>query len=235
MTGGHNLFRLYALVICDHCPQLRGMSRTLMWCLQFPIVTNTLWGQLAGRTMTVLPRSLWLYCTAMATYVYQQHTFPSHYGDNVKVKSQHICQAIPALLRGLGEAVVSYDWCIIYSLRCTSHENLVFSHLPPSPPPPPPKKKIYIYIDPKHKIWHPLIYFSTYCQVHSHPITSFSFWPQLLKGWTSIIFIRWVYFHLDYAYRGALWLFSLNNYSCPELRCIFCIAWCQQKVFGINR
>ena len=107
MTGTHNLFRLYALVICDHCPppppspgECRGI---LFLCLQFPIVTTTLWGQLAGKTMTVLPRSMLLYCTALLVYVYQTPTFPPHYGDNVKVKSQHICQAIPALLRGLGD------------------------------------------------------------------------------------------------------------------------------------
>ena len=175
-------------------PPAQGNLRTLILCLQFPIVTTTLWGQLAGKTMTVLNHSLLWYCTAMVAYVYQPPTFPQHYGDNVRVKSQHIYQAIPALLRGLGEAVVTNDWCIIYSLWCTSHENWVFSR----PPPPPPKKK---YINPKHKIWHPLIYFSTYFQVHSHPITSFSFWPQLFKGWTSIIFIGWVYFHLDHAYR----------------------------------
>ena len=89
MTGAHNFFRLYAPVICDH-PQLRGMSRTLTLCLQFPIVTTTLWGQLAGKTMTVLPRSLLLYCTAMFVYVYQTPTFPPHCGDNVEVKTQHI-------------------------------------------------------------------------------------------------------------------------------------------------
>ena len=43
----------------------------------------------------------------MVAYAYQTPTFLPHYGDNVKVKSQHICQAIPALLRGLGEAVVT--------------------------------------------------------------------------------------------------------------------------------
>ena len=37
----------------------------------------------------------------MVAYVYQTPTILPHYGDNVKVKSQHICQAIPALLRGL--------------------------------------------------------------------------------------------------------------------------------------
>ena len=142
MTGGHDLFCLNALVICDHCPpsppQPRGMSRTLVLPLQFPIVTTTPWGQLAGKTMAVLPHSLLLYCTAMVAYVYQTPIFPPHYGDNVKVKSQHICQAIFALLRGLGEAMITNNWCIIYSPWCTSHENLVFSQ--PSPPPPPQKK-----------------------------------------------------------------------------------------------
>ena len=158
MAGGHNSFRLHALVICDHCPpppptSPRGMSRTLILCLQFPIVTTTLWGQLAGKTMTVLSSNLLLYCTAMVAYVYQTPSFPPHYWDNVTVKSQQICQAILALLRSFGEAVVTNDWCIIYRLWSTSLENLVFSH---------PQNNI----DPKHIIWHLLIYFSTYFQVH---------------------------------------------------------------------
>ena len=89
MIGAHNSFRLFAPVICDH-PQLKGMSRTLTLCLQFQIVTTILWGQLAGKTMTVLPHSLLLYCTAMFVQVYQTPTFPPHCGDNVKVKTQHI-------------------------------------------------------------------------------------------------------------------------------------------------
>ena len=113
MAGAHNLFRLYALVICDHCPPAQG---TLILYLQFPIVTTTLWGQLAGKTKTVFPCSLLLYYTAMFAYVYQTPTFPPHYGDNAIVKSHHISQAIPALLGGLCEAVVTNDWCIIYSL-----------------------------------------------------------------------------------------------------------------------
>ena len=85
MTGRHNLFRFYAQVICDHCPvpQPKGISRTLILFLQFPIVATTLWGQLTGKTMTVLHPSLLLYCTAMVAYVYQTPTFPPHYGDNV--------------------------------------------------------------------------------------------------------------------------------------------------------
>ena len=94
------------------------MSKTLTLCLQFPIVTTTLWGQLAGKIMTVHPRSLLLYCTVMFVYVYQTPSFPPHCGDNVKVKTQHIYQAmdIPVLLRGWDEAVVTNDWRIIYIL-----------------------------------------------------------------------------------------------------------------------
>ena len=93
------------------------MSRTLTLCLKFSIVTTTLWRQLAGKTMTVHPRSLLLYCTAMFVYVYQTPTFPTHCGDNLKVKAQHIYQAmdIPVLLRGCGEEVITNDWRIIYS------------------------------------------------------------------------------------------------------------------------
>ena len=98
-------------------PQPRGMSRTLTLCLQFPIVATTLWGQRAGKPMTVHPCSLLLYCTAMFVYVYQTPTFPLHCGDNVKVKTQHIYLAmdIPVLRRGWDEAVVTNDWRIIYS------------------------------------------------------------------------------------------------------------------------
>ena len=98
-------------------PQPRGMSRTLTLCLKFPIVTTTLRGQLAGKTMAVHPRSLLLYCTAMFVYVYQTTAFPPHCGDNVKVKTQYIYQAmdIPVLLRGWCEAVVTNDRRIIYS------------------------------------------------------------------------------------------------------------------------
>ena len=39
-------------------PRPRLMSRTLILCLQFPIVTTALWGQLGSKTMTVLPRSV---------------------------------------------------------------------------------------------------------------------------------------------------------------------------------
>ena len=89
--------------------QPRGISRTVTLCLQFPIVFTSLWRQLDGKTMTVLPRSLLLYCTVMFVQVYQTPTFSPHCGGNVKVKTQHIYQAmdIPVLLRGWGKQCCS--------------------------------------------------------------------------------------------------------------------------------
>ena len=43
-------------------------------------------------------------------------------------KSKNTAHYIPILLSGLGEAVVTNYWCIIYSLWCTSHGHLVLSH-----------------------------------------------------------------------------------------------------------
>ena len=119
-------------------PKPSGMSRTSILCLQFPIVTTTLWGQLTGKTMTILPRSLLLYCTVMFVYVYQTPTFPPHYKNNVKIKSQHICQAITVLLRGLYEAVATNDGALFIAYDAL---HVKFSSQPP-PPPPLPKKYI---------------------------------------------------------------------------------------------
>ena len=106
--------------------------------------------------------------TAMFVYVYQTPTFPPHYGDNVNVKSQHSCQDISALLRGLDEAVVTNEWCIIYSLWCTSHKNLVFSHNPP--PPKKTNKKTNNNIHwPQAQNMTSADIFSTHFQVHFHP------------------------------------------------------------------
>ena len=124
MTAAYTFFRLYAPAICDH-PQLRGMSRTVTLCLQVPIVTTILWGQLAGKTMAVLPRSLFFYCTAMLLGLSNPYIFSALWRQR---KSKNTAHYMPILHRGLGEAVVTNDWCIIYSLCCTSHEHLVLSH-----------------------------------------------------------------------------------------------------------
>ena len=117
MTGAYNFFRLYAPVICDPPPPPPSSEecRGLTLCLQFPIVTTILWGQLAGKTMTVLPRSLLLYCTAMFVYIYQTPTFSPHRGDNVKVKTQHIISPscseawVKQWLQMTGALFIAYD------------------------------------------------------------------------------------------------------------------------------
>ena len=112
MTGAHNSFRLYALVMCDHCPPAQGNVEGFDFVSTVPHINHHTVGTGSWQNHD----STLLYCTAMLVYVYQTPTFPPHYGDNVTVKSQHIRQAIPTLLRGFGEAVAAKDWCIIYSL-----------------------------------------------------------------------------------------------------------------------
>ena len=124
MTGAHNFFCLYAPFICDH-PQLRGMSRTLPLCLQFPIVTTILCGQLAGKAMTVLPAV----CYYTAQQSLSRSIKPLHFLRMWRQReNKNTAHYIPILLRGLGAAVVTNDWCSIYSLWCTLHEHLVLSH-----------------------------------------------------------------------------------------------------------
>ena len=136
------------------------MSRVLTLCLQFAIVTTILWGQLAGKIMTVHPRSILLYCTAMFAYVCQTPTFPPHCGDNVKYKhSTFIRLWISPSCSGAGVK----QW-----LQMTRALFIVYDALRITFSSQPPQK----YIDPKHKICHPLIYCSTYFQAHSHPITT---------------------------------------------------------------
>ena len=125
MAGVHNFFAFMHKSFVTTPPPPQGNVEdfhfvTFILCLQFLIALNH---HTVGTASWQNHDSLLIYCTAMVAYVYQISTFHPHCGDNVKVKSEHICQAIPALLRGLGEAVVTNDWCIIYSLCCTSHEN----------------------------------------------------------------------------------------------------------------
>ena len=117
MTGAHNFFRLFALVICDHAPAQRNVE-DFDFVSAVPHSNHRTVGTASWQNHYSSPRSLFLDCTAMFVYVYQTPTFPPHCGDNVKVKTQHIYQAmdIPVLLRGWGEAVVTNDWRIIYNL-----------------------------------------------------------------------------------------------------------------------
>ena len=74
MADVHNLFRLYALVICDHSPPPPPPAQgnvedfhfvTFILCLQFPIVLNH---HTVGTASLQNHDSLLLYCTAMVAY-----------------------------------------------------------------------------------------------------------------------------------------------------------------------
>ena len=143
------VFHLYALVICDHAPAQRNVE-DIDFVSAVPHSNHHNVGIASWQNHDSSPppppppppppQSVILLhchvCRGLSTPI-----FPPHCGGNVKVKTQHIYQAmdIPVLLRGWGEAVVTNDWCNIYSLKCTSHENLALSH---------PQN----YIDPKHKM-----------------------------------------------------------------------------------
>ena len=125
MAGGHNSFRLHALVICDHCPpphtQPKGNVEDIDFVSAVPHSNHHTMGTASWQNHdSSFQQSVKLYCTAMVAYVYQTPSFPPHYWDNVTVKSQQICQAILALLRSFGEAVVTNDWNIIYRLWSNS-------------------------------------------------------------------------------------------------------------------
>ena len=106
------LFRLYVLVICDHRPQSSGDVEDFDFVSAFPNSNHHTVGTAICQNHDSPPPSLLLYCTAMFVYFNRTPTNPPHYGDNVKVKSQHIRQAIPALLKVLGEA--GYKWRVHY-------------------------------------------------------------------------------------------------------------------------
>ena len=129
-------------------------------------------------------------------------------------KSKNTAHYIPILLRGLSEAVVTNDWCIIYSLWCTSHEQLVLSH-----------PKHILTPNTKYDIrW----YIAQPISKHI-PTTSLVSLSDL-----SIIFIGWVCFSLESHLTGEpcdnfiLSLIVARNYV---LACMFCIVWCQQISF----
>ena len=121
MTGGLNLGRLYALVICDHCsppppPAAQGNVEDFDFVAAVTHSNHHTVGTASWQNHDSSPPQSVIKLHYHGCLGLSKPTFPPHYGDTVKVESQHICQAIPALLRGLGEAVVTNDWCIIYRL-----------------------------------------------------------------------------------------------------------------------
>ena len=62
--AGALFFRLYALVICDHAPAQMNVEDS-DFVSAVPHSNHHTVGTASWQTMTVLPRSLLLYCTVM--------------------------------------------------------------------------------------------------------------------------------------------------------------------------
>ena len=85
----------------------------------------------------------------------------------------------------------------------------------------PPQK----HFDPKHKIWHPLKYCSTYFQANSHPITSFFFLS---------IFIAWVFFSLESHLTGEPCDHFILSLKVARITFWHACFGVNKSVFGIN-
>ena len=132
MTGAHNLFHLCARVICDHCPPARGNVEDFDFMSAVPYNNHNTVGTACWQNQDSSPPqfAIILHCHVCLCLSNTYISSESWRQCTSKITAHY--QAIPVLLRGLGEAVVTDDWCIMYSLICTSHENLVLSHPSPS-------------------------------------------------------------------------------------------------------
>ena len=112
MTGAHNLFRLYAPVICEH-PQFRGMSRT-DFVSAVPHSNHRAVGAASWQNHdSSTPQSVIILHSNVCLGLSNPYISSTLWRQR---KSKNTAHYIPILLRGLGEAVVTNDWCIIYSL-----------------------------------------------------------------------------------------------------------------------
>ena len=117
MTGAHNFFRLYALVVCDHAPAQRNVE-DFYFVSEVPHSNHHTVGTASWQNHdSSSPQSaIILHCHVCLCL--SNHNFSSTlWGQCKSKKTQHIYQAmdIPVLLRGWGEAVVTNYWRIIYS------------------------------------------------------------------------------------------------------------------------
>ena len=107
-------------------PPPRGISRTFILCLQFPIVLNH---HTVGSASWQTHDSMLLYCTAMVAYVYQTPTFLPHYGDNCKSKITAHLPGYSCPAQGLGWSS-GYKW-LVHKLQPMLHFTWKFSSQPP--------------------------------------------------------------------------------------------------------
>ena len=113
MTGAHNLFHLYAPVICDHPPAQMNVEDfdfvSAVAHSNHHTVGATSWHNHecpSPQSVFKLHSNVWLGLSNpyISFALWRQR------------KSKNTAHYIPILLRGLGEAVATNDWCIIYSL-----------------------------------------------------------------------------------------------------------------------
>ena len=192
MTGAHKFFRLYAPVICDPPPppppELRGMSRTLTLCLQLPHSNHHTAGAASWQNHdSSPPQSVFKLHSNVCLGLSNPYISSALWRQR---KSKKTAYYIAILLRGLGEAVVTNDRCIIYSLWCTSHEHLVLSH---------PDNIHWYVVQPISK------HIPTPSLVSLSDLSIIFYWMGLFFTWITLD--GW-----------ALWLFYLITKSCPELR-----------------
>ena len=126
MTGSHNLFRLYAPVICHPPPPAQRNVEALDFV---PAVSHSNHHTVGAASWqnhdSSIPQSVFILHSSVWLGLSNPYISSALWKQR---KSKNTAHYIPILLRGLGEAVVTNDWCIIYSLWCTSHEHLVHSH-----------------------------------------------------------------------------------------------------------
>ena len=114
MTGAHNLFRIYALVICDHTPTQRNVEdfdflSAVSHSYHHSVGTACWQNQDSSPPQSVIILHCHVCLGLSNPYI------SSALWRQCKCKNQHIYQAIDisVLLRGWGEAAVTNDWCII--------------------------------------------------------------------------------------------------------------------------
>ena len=124
-----------ALVICNTAPPAPGNSgdcdfSSAVHCYK----PHSLWGQPAGKTMAVLPRSLscfTVHCHVCLGISNPRH-FPRTMGTKHKYKTRHICWAIPRSAQRLEASC--YKWLVHNStqdaikLRQASQGHYFVSH-----------------------------------------------------------------------------------------------------------
>ena len=116
MTGAHNFFPLYAPVICDrppHNPAQRNVE-DFDFVSAVPHSNHYTVGEASWQNHDISPpQSVIILHNNVCLGLSNPYISSALWRQR---KSKNTAHYIPILLRGLGEAVVTNDWCIIYSL-----------------------------------------------------------------------------------------------------------------------